>query len=67
MLTYPRTELQQLKDECSMLNVKCQTGGIRKSGGNGQPDSGTALSTREEELLRILNPKIRELKRRIGV
>jgi len=32
MLTYPRTELQQLKDECSMLHVKFQTGGIRKTG-----------------------------------
>jgi len=49
MLTYLRTELQQLKDECSMLHDVCQTGVSVKSGGNGQPDSGTALSTREEE------------------
>jgi len=32
MLTYPRTELQQLKDECSMLHDVCQTGSIGKTG-----------------------------------
>ena len=39
----------------------------RENWGNGQPDSGTALSTREEELLSIRNAKIRELKRRFGL
>jgi len=39
----------------------------RENWGNGQPVSGTALSTREEELLRIRNPKIREMKRGYGI
>jgi len=50
-----------------MLHDVCQTGVSVKSGGNGQPVSGTALSTREEELLRIRNAKIRELKMRFGI